>query len=40
MVTITLIGLQFTKALPTGVAVYSLGFAALGLALLQERRSR
>jgi hypothetical protein len=40
VVTFALIGLQFTKALPTGVAVYSLGFAALGLALMQERRTR
>jgi uncharacterized membrane protein YfcA len=37
-VTAALIGLQFTKALPTGVAVYSLGFTALGLGLVQERR--
>ena len=39
VVTAALIGLQFTKALPTGVALYSLGFAALGLALMQQRRT-
>ena len=39
VVTVALIGLQFTKALPTGVAVYSLGFAALGVALMQGRRT-
>jgi hypothetical protein len=33
LVTVALIGLQFTKALPTGVAVYSLGFVAFGVAL-------
>ena len=38
-VTVALIGLGLTKALPTGVAAYSLGFAALGLALMQERRT-
>lgn len=37
--TVALIGLQFTKALPTGVAVYSLGFVALGVALMQGRRT-
>jgi hypothetical protein len=39
VVTVALIGLGLTKALPTGVAVYSLGFVALGLALMQERRT-
>jgi len=38
VVTAALIGVQFTKALPTAVAVYSLGFAALGLGLMQGRR--
>jgi hypothetical protein len=33
LVTVALIGLQFTKALPTGVAAYSLGFVAFGVAL-------
>jgi hypothetical protein len=37
-VTVALIGVGLTKALPTGVAMYSLGFAALGFALTQERR--
>lgn len=39
VVTAALIVLQFTKALPTAVAVYSLGFAALGAALMQGRRT-
>lgn len=39
VVTVALIGLQFTNALPTAVAVYSLGFAALGVALMQGRRT-
>jgi hypothetical protein len=39
VVTFALIGLGLTKALPTGVALYSLGFAALGFALMQERRT-
>ena len=38
VVTAALIGVQFTKALPTAVAVYALGFAALGLGLMQGRR--
>ena len=38
VVTAALIGVQFTKALPTAVAVYSLGFAALGLGLMQGLR--
>ena len=40
VVTVALVGLGLTKALPTGVAVYSLGFAALGFALMQERQAR
>jgi hypothetical protein len=36
--TVALIGLQFTKALPTAVAVYSLGVTTLGLALRQGPR--
>jgi hypothetical protein len=36
--TVALLGLQFTKALPTAVAVYSLCFAALGLALFTKSR--
>ena len=39
VVTVALIGLQFTKALPTAVAAYSLGFALLGVALIQHRRT-
>ena len=39
VVTTALIGVGLTKALPTGVAVYSLGFAILGIALIQERRT-
>jgi hypothetical protein len=39
VVTVALIGLQFTKVLPTGVAVYSLGFAALGVALMRGRHT-
>ena len=39
VVTVALIGVQFTKALPTGVAVYSLGFVAFGVALMQGRRT-
>ena len=37
LVTVALIGLLFTKALPTGVAAYSLGFVAFGVALMQGR---
>ena len=37
VVTVALIGVQVTKALPTGVAVYSLGFVALGVTLMQDR---
>lgn len=40
VVTVALIGLGLTKALPTGVAAYSLGFAVLGLALMRERGTR
>jgi hypothetical protein len=39
VVTVALGGLQFTKALPAGVAVYSLGFVALGIALMLDRRT-
>ena len=39
VVTVALIGVGLTKALPAGVAVYSLGFAALGAALMLERRA-
>lgn len=39
VVSVALIAVQFTKALPTAVAVYSLGFAALGVALMQGRRT-
>jgi hypothetical protein len=38
LVTAALIGVQPTKALPTGLAVYSLAFAALGVGLMQGRR--
>jgi hypothetical protein len=37
VVTTALIGLQFTKALPTSVAIYSLGCAVFGVALMQDR---
>lgn len=40
VVTVALIGVGLTKALPTGVALYALGFAALGVALMQDRRTR
>jgi hypothetical protein len=39
VITVALIGLQFTKALPTGVAAYSLGFVALGIALMRDQRT-
>lgn len=37
--TVALIGLAPTKAMPTGVALYALGFAALGLALARTRQA-
>ena len=37
VVTVALIPLQLTAALPTAVAVYALGFVALGVALMQTR---
>ena len=37
VVTVALVGLPLTKALPTGVALYSLGFVAFGVALMQDR---
>lgn len=39
VVTVALGGLQFTEALPVGVAVYSLGLVALGIALMLDQRT-